>query len=216
MTRSLRLSLCLGLVSSCYLLAKPANGQSPDLPPLSQDTSEVSQLISHHCSVLRPRRIVIVAPHNRQDRLMEQDLFARALAKHLRSGQQFDVVVSPDPLCRNSLPMHRGTFNENQLIRLSQRYRADTVLYVELNDVVAYKPMQLSVSHVLVHAAESVALVSASSTIRLDNPHTEAEFLNRVQHHCPSAVTATVLHSPTLLIDFAARRTAAAIRSVWP
>ena len=190
-------------------------GQVPTEP--HADLSETPQpLISRHCAYLQPRRVVIVTTDDRQDRLKEQQLFSATLEKHLRHGQRFDVVVARDRVCQRNLPMRRGRFDEHELLALSERYNADCVLYCELEQISAYEPMQLQTSILIVHVAEAVSLVAATSTIDLRDPKTRHGYLKFLQHRCRESTTDTTLHSPSQLIDYASSRLAGVILSVWP
>ena len=172
-------------------------------------------LVSSHCDYLKPRRIVIVATHNRQDRLREQDRFVQSLAQHLRASQQFEVVISRDKVCLSKLPMRRGKFDERELLALSRNYHADAVLYCELPQMSAYEPMQLQTSTLLVHVSEAIALVSATSTFDLRQPGTRKKYAAFALRQCPDPVSDTHLSSPSEFIDFAASEVAGGLIAIW-
>jgi len=67
--------------------------------------------ISRHIASLKPRRLVIVTPDNRQDRLHEHDSFSQAIATYLRDTGEFEVIVAREKICENKIPMRSGTFN---------------------------------------------------------------------------------------------------------
>ncbi|MGB7345729.1 MAG: hypothetical protein WBD20_16050 [Pirellulaceae bacterium] len=176
-----------------------------------------THLVSRHCDVLRPQRIVIVTTQDRQDRLKEQQAFVQSLAHHLGRGRKFDVIVSRDPMCCDRLPMRQGTFDELQLLQISQKYRADCVLYCNLESMSAYAPMQAEMSMLLVNVAESIALVSAKCNYDMRDVDTKQEYLDYVQQPSSDAESALNVsdHTPSQFIDFAAYHFATGILSVW-
>lgn len=171
--------------------------------------------VSPHCSYLQPQRVLIVTTHNRQDRLKENDLLAKSLAKHLRDGAVFDVVISRDKICRDKLPMQSGAFDERKLLQLSAAYHIDTVLFCEIADISAYEPMSMQASLLLVHVPEAVALVSANVSIDLGDAATNGAF------HASAGVGRDPLEletrssSPTQLIDYASQSIARGLLSIW-
>ncbi len=184
---------------------------------LCLESLEIPQqcLVSSHCAYLQPRRIVIVTTNNRQDRLPEQDLFSKSLAKHLRQGQRFDVVIRREKMCRDKLPMRRGVFDEQELLELSGASNADAVLFCELEQISAYEPMQLQMSMLLVHVGEAVSLVSATTTVDLRDPSTQQAYVTVAGQNCDPFAVETHLNSPSLFIDFAAGLCANGLLSIW-
>ena len=195
------------------LVAFGVNAGSPTDPACRGNTRK---LVSRHCVDLKPRRVVIVTARNRKDRLREQDEYAKTLANHLRNINCFDVVVAREGICCDHLPTRTGQFDEHELVRLSRRFNADTVLYCEVQQISAYEPMRLQSNVLLVSAAEAVALVSATSTFDLNHPVTRSRYARYVNHRCSNAAVDTFLSSPSQLIDFAASEAAGVLASVWP
>ena len=185
----------------------PCQGQC--VPPGCQQV-----LVSRHCNALKPGRIVIVVANNRQGRMSEQDLFAEALAKHLRKCSQFSLVVSSEHICQNKLPMRRGVFDEAELLELSRTYQADTVLYCELSQLTAFQPMRFQMSVLMVNVGEAVALVSASCTFDLRDAKTYKAFTAFAGDES-KPITEAFQHSPATFIDYASTRVARTLLSVW-
>ena len=192
-------------------------GRCEDPTELCLESLEIPSpcLVSSHCAYLQPRRIVIVTTNNRQDRLKEQDLFSKALAKHLRQGQRFDVVISREKMCRDKLPMRRGAFDEQRLLALSRAYNVDAVLFCELEQISAYEPMQLQMSMLLVDVGEAVSLASATTTVDQRPPGMHQAYVIFAGQDCDQFTTDTHLNSPSLLIDFAAGLCANGLLSIW-
>lgn len=193
----------------CARSARPAE------PAYAPESTPTQQLVSSHCSYLRPRRIVIVMTENRQDRLQEQDRFAQSLAVQLRANHQFEVVIGRERVCLNKLPMRRGKFDEHDVLAVSREYNADTVLYCDLHHVAAYAPMRLQASMLLVNAGEAISLVSRTSTFDLSNVATLQQYANFAYQQCAESVANAHLYSPTQFIDFAAGEFALGLTTIW-
>ena len=187
---------------------------------LGRNTSVMpsSQLkVSHHCEYLRPRRIVVVTAKNREDRLDEQDHFARALARSLMSSPGgFSVVVSQEKLCENELPMRRGYFNEQELVALNHKYQADAVLYCDLRRLVSFAPMSVEGSLVMVHIDQAVALVGLQEVYDLRTPATRRSYDGfSVAGQCKDSFGCTHLQSPAQLIEFVAHQSVQQLLKAW-
>ena len=171
--------------------------------------------ISHHCAHLKPRRIVIVTAKNREDRLDEQDQYARSLAQSLAKCG-FSVVVSPDHLCADELPMQRGHFSEAHLVRLNRKYRADAVIYCHLRQLVSFEPMSVEGSLVMVHIDQAVALLSLRAVHDLrDMPISQAyEHFSKASQP-EDAFGSNYQHSPTQFINFVAHQNVQQMLKAW-
>lgn len=183
-----------------------------DLQPVPE--ADDTYLVSKYSVNLKPRRIVIVTTNNRQDRLREQDMFAKALSAKLRKcGLQFETVISPDKVCRDKLPTRRGRFDEVELVALSHNYNADAVLYCELEIISAYNPMQMETSLLLVNVGEAIAIVSANHEFDLNRPDTYEAYSNFALQSPDHSQN--LMNSPSKLINYAASTVVDSLASVW-
>ncbi|NND95822.1 MAG: hypothetical protein HKN47_00665, partial [Pirellulaceae bacterium] len=171
-------AICLGWMSTVA-----AQQPLPSPATMASNCVAVSRLVrnfhvSSHCGYLKPKRVVVVMTHDRQHRLREQTHFAESLTKFLQRENCFEVVLCRQAICQDELPLRKGTFDEHELLALARQFNADAVLYAEVMQLSAYEPMsgQLSVS--LVSVSESVALLSAISTIDLRDAVTRNDYLN--------------------------------------
>lgn len=202
----------------CLLCVETPGARSDEPHSRAMETifsvSPADCVVSGYAAGLRPRRIVIVTTQDRQDRFKEQDLLADTLAKHLRLGQRFDVVVSRKRICRHELPMQRGAFDEHELLELSRTYHADAVLYCEVEEFSGYQPMQLQFSMLLVHIGEAVTLASATASLDLRRAQTNHEYALFARYECHPCES-MYLYSPTLFIDYASAKLAQGVLNIW-
>jgi hypothetical protein len=203
----------LALVACVFALRGTAH--EPVDECLIWDALPSTHHVSPYCSTLTPRRIVIVTCVDRQDRLKEQQQLAESLATHVAGNRKFSVVVCKTPMCRDHLPMHSGTFDELQLLRLSKKYHADCVLYCDVERIDAYQPMQADLSMLLVHVGEAVALVSAKSSYDLRDPDALKAYRQYINADNPESALSVDQHTPRQFIDFAANHLANGILSLW-
>ena len=180
----------------------------------NEDTTTTHQLsLACQAQHMQPRRIVIVVPKNRQDRLKEQDIFAAALAKQL-TASGISAVVSKQRICDQTLPVQRGVFDERHLIRMAKDYRADAVLYSDVRSVGAYRPMNFASTVLLVDTNQAIALASLDSTLDLSRPSLQQVY-QRFAYDSGKMVGETHLDSPTLFIRYAARGVAKNLSAIW-
>ncbi|MFN3191387.1 MAG: hypothetical protein ACE361_12770 [Aureliella sp.] len=171
--------------------------------------------VSPHLWSLSPRRLLIVTPQCRQDRLREHDTYARSLASYLRANGRFDVVVAKEYICENKIPMRSGRFNERDLLQYAQRYNVDTVLFCELPQISAYEPMNLNATFAIVSIEEAIALVSGSGYFDLRHPATYQDYANFSMQTSDAHSTATHPHSPSRFIDYCAARASEGLLALW-
>lgn len=202
------LLLC-SVICGCGLFA----GGKPDCTPVPIVPSAIT--VSTHSPRLKPRRIVVVSTHNLADRLREQDSFANSLAAQLKQCGPFDVVLAKDKLCREQLPMRRGVFDEGDLVELSRRYAADTVLYCEVDLQSAYAPMQLQANILMVNMSEAVALISLQLHLDARQPNVELDYTRHAQSASSWNGNENHLYSPSLFLQYAASRVAFGVSGVW-
>ena len=170
--------------------------------------------VSEHCNYLKPRRIVIVTAKNREDRLDEQSLLAELLAKHLAGP--FSTVVSRESVCADDLPMRKGVFDERELVQLKRAYQADAVLYCEIQRLVAYEPMQLEASLLLVDINQAVSLLSLHTKFDVRQIATRLSYANfATPTGQPSVLSETHVHSPSTFIEFAALQLSQQMCAAW-
>ena len=211
-------------IVACCLLALPMSAMQIGTQLRAHDAAETcsdaltlptTHLVSPLCRNLKPRRVVIVITHDRHDRLEEQWTFAQSLAKHLNSCSQFHVVVASERICRDCLPMRKGTFDESQLLMLSRKYNTDAVLYCEINRLSAYEPMQAELSMALIHVGEAIALVSARSMYDLKSESTLRSYLSYINETDSLAPLSVGRRTPSQFIDFSASRFSLGLTTVW-
>lgn len=171
--------------------------------------------ISRHIASLKPRRLVIVTPDNRQDRLHEHDSFSLALATYLRDTGEFEVIVAREKICENKVPMRSGTFNERDLLKYSRLYRADSILYLDITNMSGYEPMRMNMSFALVSIREAIALVSGTLNVDLRSSLVYQEYTNRTIQSSDHHSIDTHPHTPTRFLDFGAFKTATSLAAVW-
>ncbi|QDV44120.1 hypothetical protein Enr13x_39820 [Stieleria neptunia] len=162
---------------------------------------------------LKPNRVLIVVPLDRQDRLKEQMALMQDLAGALRAKAGVDVVESPRRVCEACFPIHSGRFDERKLVELGNQYFVDTVLYCNIESIDAYSPMRLEVQFLAINVAQSVAIVSGAHTFDLADPAMSECFFAAM--NADPKVDTTLKNSPTRLIDFGASRLAAALAQSW-
>ncbi|MEM8736437.1 MAG: hypothetical protein AAGG44_19565 [Planctomycetota bacterium] len=171
--------------------------------------------ISPHLWTLAPKRLLIVTPQCRQDRLREHDTYARSLASYLRANGRFDVVVSQEYICENKIPMRSGRFDERDLLRYAQRYNVDTVLFCELPQLSAYEPMNLNATFAIVSIEEAIALVSGSGYFDLRHPAIYQDYANFSMQTSDMHSPATHPHSPSRFIDYCASKASEGLLALW-
>ncbi len=171
--------------------------------------------ISKYATALHPRRIVVLTAPNRQDRLKEHDLYAEAIATHLRSSRLCDVVLSNDRICAEQMPMRTGQFDERELLKIGRRYNADCVLYCLINSISAYDPMQMNASFLLISIDEAVALCSGTTNIDLRAPGAYHAYANAVLQSSDSFSIAVHPHMPSRMLDWAGFQVAQGISGIW-
>ncbi len=164
-------------------------------------------------SQLKPNRVLIVVPLDRQDRLKEQLALMRMLATALRQHSRIDVVESPRRICEACFPIHSGQFDERKLVDLGDRFFVDTVLYCNIESIDAYSPMRLEIQFLAVNVAQSVAIVSGAHTFDLADPAMSECFYGAM--NADPEINTTLKNSPSRLIDFGATRVAGALTRVW-
>lgn len=206
---------CLRLIVLTIAVSSAADAHEHDEVCQNMVNLPDTHIVSQHCSLLSPRRIVLVTSPNRQDRLKEQDLFVKYLANHLSRGPKLEIVVASEKICQDHLPMRTGTFDELHLLKLSRKYKADCVLFCDLNQLSAYHPMQAELSMLLVHVPESVALILAKSTYDLRDAETENGYMQFVRQALPDSALNVDHHTPTAFIDYTANQFASGILTVW-
>jgi hypothetical protein len=171
--------------------------------------------ISRYVASIKPRRLVIVTPDNRQDRLHEHDSFSQSLAAYLRDTGQFEVIVAREKVCENKVPMRSGTFNEHDLLNYSRLYRADSILYLDITSMSGYEPMRMNMSFALISIREAIALVSGSLNVDLRSPFVYQEYANRTIQSSDDHSIDTHQNSPTRFLDFGAFKTANSLATIW-
>lgn len=170
---------------------------------------------SKHCETFRPRRVVIVTPRNRQDRLLDQDLFGQSLATHLSAIGLFDTVVSQEHICEEFLPQRKGVFDERRVLEYAKEHHADAILFCDVNIISGYAPMHIRPSVVLVHASQCVALLDARMSLSTSDTIVHQQYAQYVSAHCRDARTELYRHTPRFFIDFGAKQIADLIATAW-
>ncbi|QDT10267.1 hypothetical protein [Planctomycetes bacterium K23_9] len=203
------------LLIVCVTFASAVNAHEPPKTCETYVGFPSTHVVSRHCDSIRPRRIVVVTCPNRQDRLKEQDLFARFLAAQIGRNTNIDVLVGKEQICRDHMPMRRGTFDELHLLQLSKKYQADCVMFCEIGQLSAYEPMQAEMSMLLVHVGESIALVSAKSVYDARDSTTNKSYLAFINQANPESALSVGAHTPTNFIEFASSHFASGIESIW-
>ena len=169
--------------------------------------------ISPLAQQLRPDRVLIVTPLDRQDRLKEQVALMRRLATKLRAKSGFDVIEASERVCEETFPIRTGQFDERKLVQLGRKYLVDTVMYCNIESIDAYCPMRLEIQFLLVNVNQSVSIVSGSQRFDLSDKTTESFFYQSIG--TDRVIDTTLKNSPSRLIDFGASRVAGDLSRIW-
>ena len=169
--------LCLAVLLGCQTLPS-FQSRAPISKPVRL-THPDNYFVSEYYTTLRPRRVVIVAPPSRFSNFRDQEKFAEAFALELRNHGVAEAVVAREPLDCNIHAIRRGQFDEREVIRLSQWYNADAVVFCDVTNLSAYPPMSAAVSAVMVDAWESVILFAADGKWDLSDGKTNRAFTAR-------------------------------------
>ena len=126
--------------------------------------------VSSYYDQLRPRRVVIVTPQSRSSAFRDQEKFAEEFAVQLRNAGIVDAVYTGTDHACNINAIRQGQFDEYQLVRLSQLYNADAVIYCDVVSMTPYAPLNASVSLAMVDARESVLLLAVDGNWDVRDP----------------------------------------------
>ncbi|MCA9140197.1 MAG: hypothetical protein KDB00_25670 [Planctomycetales bacterium] len=162
---------------------------------------------------LRPNRVLVITPLDRQDRLKEQVTLMRQLATELRGKSGFDVIECSQRACEDMFPIRTGQFDERKLVSLGRQYMADTILYCNIESIDAYSPMRLEIQYLLVNIDQSVSVASGSQRFDLADEAVRHWFYKSM--NADPEVDTTLKNSPTRLIEFSASRLAGDITRIW-
>ena len=169
--------------------------------------------LSEWAQQLRPNRVLVVVPLDRQDRLKEQVELKRRLARELRSQAGFDVIEASERVCEDTYPIRTGQFDERKLLDLGKKYLADTVMYCNIESIDAYCPMRVEMQFLMVNVDQSVAIVSGTRQFDLADKNTQTVFYKAM--HANPLIDTTLKNSPTRLIEFGAARLAGDLSNIW-
>ena len=165
------------------------------------DLSPANAFVSVHYAKLKPRRVVIVTPHNRTSLFPEQTRFAEAFAAALRRKGVVEAVIAAPTTCSINA-IQSGRFDEEQLVQVAAQYNADAVLYCEVTDFCAYAPLSASVSLSLVDARESVVLLSTDGSWDLRSPDDAYQFRSLLIQSGDQAEVEMKFNSPSEFTTF--------------
>ena len=165
------------------------------------DLSPANAFVSDLYAKLKPRRAVIVTPHNRNALFPEQTRFAEALAVALRRKGVMEAVVAAPTKCSINA-IQSGRFDERQLVRVAAEYNADAVLYCDVTNFSAYAPLSASVSLSLVDARESVVLLSTDGGWDLRSPDDAHQFRSLLIQSGDQAEVEMKFNSPSEFMTF--------------
>ncbi|QEG23398.1 hypothetical protein [Mariniblastus fucicola] len=174
--------VAIGGLAGCRFIPSRRAALPVAVPQEPACSTPANVLVSRYYRQLKPRRIVIVTPVSRTNRLQEQTMFAKSLAESLRQAGFADAVLAPPCSC-DTHSIRKGKFNLQQLVDLSTQYSADGVLYCDVVSLSAYAPLQASVSMTLVDARESIAIMAVDGNWDLRNGQTQnayRKYLSRV------------------------------------
>ena len=159
-TRQVILSLLIfAMVAGCQLV--PRKTQVYRLPRQFVPTN---YFLSAHYNQLRPRRVVVVSRQSQDATFRGRDVLAEALSVQLRNAGVVEAIVGGTEVQYEINAVRMGRFDEHELVRLSQKYRADAVLYCDLVSMSAYPPLNASVHFVMVDARESIVLLALDAS----------------------------------------------------
>lgn len=196
-----------GCASQCTCHAEPSSSATSPAPV--QPTMRTSHLNQQ----LKPNRVLVIVPLDRQDRLKEQATLMRGLASSLRAKSNLEVVESPRRVCEETFPIYTGQFDERKLVALGKKYRVDTVLYCNIESIDAYCPMRLEIQFLAVSVDQSVAILSGTRHFDLANPSMLKSFFD--SYGADPETDINLKNSPTRLIDFSAAHLAGDLTRMW-
>ncbi|MEM6468479.1 MAG: hypothetical protein AAF802_02835 [Planctomycetota bacterium] len=162
---------------------------------------------------LRPNRMLVVTCLDRQDRLKEQQALRRAVMQQIRALSTFDAIEHRTAICEKSNPIRSGRFDERQLIGWAREYMVDSVLFCQVTEIDAYRPMRMELAFLLLNADQSVPVASGTLRFDLADGNTEQVFLRSL--HSDREAPVTAIASPTRLIEFSAAQFVHQLKSIW-
>lgn len=132
------------------------------------------------------QRIVIMPIANRSSVPSAPEQVQQALAAELQRSGRFEVVVarndSLDPKTEDVFIS--GKFDEEELLRVKQRYQAQGVMFVQITQYTPYNPPQLGISVLLVSPAEAVVISAIDGLWDMRDTGT----LGRARHYASNSL----------------------------
>jgi hypothetical protein len=157
------------------------------------------------------RRVVILPVENQKHiDATHLQTFQTELAAKLRELGPFEIVELPPhlrPVCPQSW-IQQGKFPEELLVEMHQKYAADGVMFVSINSLRSYPPLQLAATVHLVDVNEAVSVSSVNGNWSLANPEVLRQLEHRLAERDEQQQANLLLQSPRYLMSFVAEEIA--------
>ena len=176
---------------------------------LEQQPIRVSRLAAR----LRPNRILVVTCLDRQDRLKEQQQLRQRVTEQIRTLSTYDAIEYKRTVCDRANPIHSGKFDERQLVAWANQYSVDSILFCQVNQIDAYRPMRIEIEFLLLNADQAVAVVSGTMRYDLADSIAEKIYLQSISADREDPFVAS--SSPSRFIEFSAEQLALRLKSLW-
>ena len=156
------------------------------------------------------RRIVVLPIQSRRNHWEFANQLRQEVSQQLSAFSGIEIIeLSQNDLvwCQQNL-VTRGSLDERFLARMHREYRADAVLFSNLEVRRAYAPQSADLSCYLIHTHESVVANSVSGTWDLKRPSDQARFQCYIQNLSLDMDAQTwAQDSPRIFAGFVARDT---------
>jgi hypothetical protein len=162
-------------------------------------------------SQVAPRRVVIIPTGTEAGGFQAPFKYAEILADSIRGSGLCEVFVPKSVDCRLNIDhLLAGQFEERDIAALAHEYQCDAVLFLRVNSLKAFPPLQTSITTALVDANESVVIFAMDGNWNTNDQEIRDSFAafnslaNPNQTESESALQA---RSPNRLFNYVAHQT---------
>ena len=182
--------------------------------PRSQPFCEArkySLFVAPDFSQVAPRRVVIIPTGTDAGGFQAPQKYAEILADSMRSCGLCEVFVPKSVDCRLNIDhLLAGQFGEHDIAGLAGKYQCDAVLFLRVNSLKAFSPLQTSITTALVDANESVVIFAMDGNWDMNDREiheTFAHFQSSTNPNMNVSESAMNMRSPSRLFHFVAYQT---------
>ncbi|MEQ1904035.1 MAG: hypothetical protein ABL888_07635 [Pirellulaceae bacterium] len=175
------------------------------------EARKYSLFVAPDFSQVAPRRVVIIPTGMEAGGFQAPFKFAEILADSIRGCGLCEVFVPNSVDCRLNIDhLLAGQFEERDISRLAHDYQCDAVLFLRVNSLKAFPPLQTSITTALVDANESVVVFAMDGNWDINDREIRESFeqFNSVANpNQNESEFALQMRSPNRLFHFVAHQT---------